>query len=340
MAREAWRELEPSALLGLEPGAGDYFAKCRAGIAAAVTDKVLDTKIDFDAFSLGATKEEEAYRRWCLAHRLFLNPLNDIGPVAIAAQDILTCPSIVVPLGKGPRHHGFFNQIKQEYCAARWLAYEALQSSEPHFADAGVLLYNTLDYPNYSVAAEKLKLAFRALYSLFDKIAFFLNAYMDLKIPDRRVSFRGIWYEGQEKKKGIRPEFKNRANWALRGLFWLGKDLFEDVLEFRAVIDPDAERLNEIRNHLEHKYLKLHLDLWAGPIAGAAGGSLSDDLAQSVSQADFEAMTMRLFALLRAAIIYLSLGIHQEERMRAASRPAGTITPPMVLDVWEDDWKR
>jgi LA2681-like HEPN len=41
-------------------------------------------------------------------------------------------------------------------------------------------LYNTLDYPTYSVAIEKVKAAYRLAYSLFDKIAFFLNAYLDL----------------------------------------------------------------------------------------------------------------------------------------------------------------
>jgi hypothetical protein len=97
-----------------------------------------------------------------------------------------------------------------------------------------------------------VKLSFRATYSLFDKIAFFLNAYLGLNIPEKRVSFRGVWYEGQEKRKGIRREFQSLANWPLRGLFWLGKDLYEDAPEFRAAIDPEAQRLCEIRNQLEH----------------------------------------------------------------------------------------
>jgi tetratricopeptide (TPR) repeat protein len=340
MAREAWRELEPSALLGLEPGVGLYFANKRAEIQATIPAGVLNKVVDFDGFSLGAMEAEVKYRRWCLAHRLFLNPLNDIGPFPIAAQDVLTSPSIVAPIREGPRFHGFFNQIKQEFCSARWFAYEAMLASEPHFADTHVLLYNTLDYPRYSIAAEKLKLAYRALYSLFDKIAFFLNAYLGLGISDCNVSFRGIWYTGQQKKRGIRPEFKDRENWPMRGLYWLGKDLYEKGQDFRSVIDPDAQRLSEIRNHLEHKYLKLHLELWAGPAASGSSGFLIDDLAESVSYADFEAMTMRLLSLVRAAIIYLSLGVHREERMRAASRPVGTITPPMVLDIWEDEWKQ
>ena len=33
-----------------------------------------------------------------------------------------------------------------------------------------VLLYNTLDYPAYGLAVEKVKVAFRMAYSIFDKI--------------------------------------------------------------------------------------------------------------------------------------------------------------------------
>jgi len=340
MAREAWQDLDPSRLLGLEPGAGGHFAETRGKIEAAVPPEVLKKSIDFNDFSLGKTKAEVVYRRWCLIGRLFLNPLNDIGPYPIAARDILTSPSIVAPIGEGPRFHGFFNQIKQEFCSARWLAFEAIHTSAPHFSDSDVLIYNTLDYPSYSLAAEKLKLAFRSSYSLLDKIAFFLNAYLGLGIPERNVSFRGIWYEGQKKKKGVRQEFKERPNLPLRGLYWLGKDIYEGGPEFRAVIDPDAQRLCEIRNRLEHNYLKLHLDLWPGPATTGSGIQFVDDLAESVFQTDFRAMTLRLLSLVRAAIIYLSLGVHREERIRATKRPSNAPTPPMFLDVWEDDWKR
>ncbi|MDQ3624980.1 MAG: LA2681 family HEPN domain-containing protein, partial [Verrucomicrobiota bacterium] len=264
MAREAWRDLDPSTLEALEPGAREYFAAMREEIEVALPAEALKATLDLADFPLGATDAEVDYRRWCLANRLFLNPLNDLGAYAIGARDILTSPSIVAPIGEGPRFHGFFNQIKQEFCSARWLAYEAMTSAAPHFSDADVVLYNTLDYPSYSLATEKLKLAFRACYSLLDKIAFLLNAYLRLAIPEKRVSFRGLWYDAQEKKKGVRQEFRTLPNWPLRGLYWLGKDLYEDAPEFRAGIDPDAERLSEIRNHLEHKYFKLHLEMWHG----------------------------------------------------------------------------
>ena len=106
-----------------------------------------------------------------------------------------------------------------------------------------------------------------------------------------------------------------------------------------ALSGRSAVVLSEIRNHVEHKYLKLHLDLWAGPSSATHPG-LVDNLAHSVSKADFEAMTLRLLSLVRAAIIYLSLGVYHEERVRASQRPKDKITPPMFLDTWDDDWKQ
>ncbi|MBW1999919.1 MAG: hypothetical protein JRJ29_18405, partial [Deltaproteobacteria bacterium] len=98
---------------------------------------------------------------------------------------------------------------------------------------------------------EKMKASFRMAYSLFDKIAFFLNHYLRLSIPERNVSLRTIWYKSQNRKGGLRDEFTQRQNWPLRGLFWLSKDLYEDKPGFKESIEPDAQELHEIRNHLE-----------------------------------------------------------------------------------------
>lgn len=255
VAREAWRQLDPEGLEALEPGSENYFSQKRSEIESAIPQKILKEPFNPDGFTLGETAHERVYRRWCLKHRLFLNPLNELGAFSIAARDMLTCPSIIVLAGEGPRFHDFMNQIKQEYCSARWLVYDATQRHGPHFSDRDVLLYNTLDSPSYGRWTEQLKLGFRSLYSLFDKIAFFLNAYLELGIPKEAVSIKGLWYRNQQRKKGIRSEFASRENWPLRGLYWLTKDLFEDTPGFRDAMDPVASGLSDARNHLEHRYL-------------------------------------------------------------------------------------
>src|ERR1700719_4395732 len=83
-------------------------------------------------------------------------------------------------------------------------------------------------------------------------------------------------------------------NWPFRGLFWLSKDLFEE--EFRGVTEPDAQALYEIRNHLEHKYLKVHEMMRSQP----ADSAWTDRLAYSVERQDFVAKTLRVLRLSRA----------------------------------------
>jgi hypothetical protein len=201
----------------------------------------------------GKTAAEQDYRRWVLRECLFLNPLNDLGPYSIAAHDVLSLPSYETPLREPPTLIGFFNQMKQEFVSARWLLYEGLHAKGVHFSDRDVLLLNTLDYPTYALAIEKVKVAYRMAYSLFDKIAFFLNDYGKLDIAPHQVYFRTLWYEKCDPNRGVRDAFNQSRNLPLRGLFWLAKDLFD--VGFRDVMEPEANALHTIRNYLEHSYL-------------------------------------------------------------------------------------
>ena len=315
------------------------FTRVRDWIESVISPEQVD--IDMETFSLGDSNDEINYRKWCLKNRLFLNPLNDLGPYPIAATDVLGLPSIVVDIGEGPYYPGYFNQMKQEFVSARYIYYEGVHSGIPHFSDREVLLFNTLDYPSYSLAVEKMKASFRMAYSLFDKIAFFLNHYLRLSIPERNVSLRTIWYKSQNRKGGLRDEFTQRQNWPLRGLFWLSKDLYEDKPGFKESIEPDAQELNEIRNHLEHKYLKLHDDMWMGPSERdhEMFRALADTLAHSMYRRDFQEKALRLIKMVRAALVYLSLAINWEEQRRKKERGPEAIVPGMPLGIWEDEWK-
>jgi hypothetical protein len=173
-------------------------------------------------------------------------------------------------------------------------------------------------------------------YSIFDKIAFFLNRYPSLDIPHRQVSFRSIWRTGATGL--IREVFEQSENWPLRGLYWLSKDLFEE--EMRDSTDPEARALSQMRNHLEHKYLKVY-ELRA-PIAPETpeADPFYDDLAYSVSRPQLAQSTFRLLGMARAALIHLSLGMHREERRRNEARGEDTLSIPMSLGEYRDSWKR
>ena len=323
----------------LEEGAPEGFTECIKQI-----ERVLATHyskdIDLDSFSLGRSEKERRYRQWCLQNRLFLNPINDLGPYKIASRDIFSLPSMVVKKDEGsnPYYYGCFNLMKQEFVSARFLYYEGINQHKPHFSDKGVLLYNTLDYPAFSLSLEKVKVAYRVAYSLFDKIAFFLNHYLCLGIHEKRVNLRTCWYNKQNPESGLIQVFEQRQNWPLRGLFWLSRDLHykEDLAQ---PIEPDAQELANIRNHLEHKYLKIHFLPQDGLIKGKPQQLPDDPIAVSLYRGDFEEKTLRILKLARAALIYLSLGVGREEDERAAKISPNSIIPPLLLDTYDDDWK-
>ena len=63
-----------------------------------------------------------------------------------------------------------------------------------------------------------------------------------------------------DKTVKIKPFFNQRENLALRGLYLISKDLFysdKSSKEFLAVLEPEAEKLSKIRNHLEHKFISI-----------------------------------------------------------------------------------
>ena len=122
---KAAHQLLSQALKGsLDPGAPAYFGGLRSQIEGALQEAFLKEDFDLDKWETVANPEERAYRKWCLTERLFLNPLNDLGPHSIAARDVLHTPPIIVPAGNGPYYQGFYNQMKQEYATARHLLYE------------------------------------------------------------------------------------------------------------------------------------------------------------------------------------------------------------------------
>lgn len=226
---------------------------------------------------------------------------------------------------------GFYNQLKQEFLSARWLCYEGCTEEKVHFSDKDTHLYDTLSIPAYGLAVEKTKIAFRLSYSLFDKIAFFINDYFKVGLPEKKVNFRSIWTELKGNPKPLNHLFVDKPNWPLRGLYWLSKDFYEP--DFQQVSEPDAEGLADLRNHLEHKYCQVHEDLGIGysRFSTAQNGTA---LGFRIGRDTLEAKTLHILKLARAALIYLSLAVHREEMMKSEER-GDKLVMSMPLMTWE-----
>jgi len=299
-------------------------------------------EFDLDDYPLGKTKTEQKYRSWALKEKLFLNPLNDMDSHSIAAQDVLHLPDMVCEVGSPPNLIGFYNQLKQEFSSARYLVWQGIDELDKHklhFSDTGNLLIDTLDYPNYGVGLEQVKLSFRSAFSLLDKVAFFINDYWQLNIPEIKINFQTVWYEFKagRKTKNINKVFENHQNLLLRGLYWLSKDFIEqnkntDIL-LGATMEPDADKLRTIRNHLEHKYLKIHDEIWSYTKEFRSDDPFHDSIAYHLTQDELVEKTLRVVKLARASLMYLSLAVNREEKIKNEGRDS--LIMPMHLHTYE-----
>lgn len=258
--------------------------------------------------------EDMDYRLWCIDNVLFLNPLNDVIQQNIVARDILHTPTMTLKREDKPIYQSIFNQIKQEFVTARFFFYDGVYHDGTHFSDREVTLYRVFDLPLYSINIEKVKIAFRLCYSIFDKIAYLLNIYLNLGIDKNRVTFRNIWHESGDGKKPIRTDLFKAHRLALQGLFWLSKDLYE---KNSSPIEPEAKEIATIRNYIEHKSFKVVEA--KNPCWNEAPETYE------IEQDAFYDKTMRLLRLTRSALLYLSSAIYEEEESHKP--PLGEIMP-------------
>ena len=260
---------------------------------------------DLNQWSLGSSEEECLYRNWCLSERLFLNPLNDAHTDSVAATDVLHLPSHTYKITEVPRFPAYYNLLKQEYVSARYQLYRALHEDDPGYLMRDVLMLDTGENQILGHYTESLRSAFRSSYAVFDKIGLFLNDYFQIALRPKDVTFRRVWIErptgaGFE----IRPVFRNRHNWPLRGLYFLSKDLFDQ--SFTDVSEPDAKDLAALRNQLEHRFLSFQ----------RVTTEASTEVHRYIPIAEFENKVLRLLKMAREALIYLSLAMHREETLR------------------------
>lgn len=248
---------------------------------------------------------EGAYRKWCLANHLFLNTLNDLPELNEAfMQDILQITSITTAIEQEnpPFVFEMFNQIKEEYIYARYLLYEVVNpSGKVHFADKETHLEDTLNYSSYSIRIEKLKTAYRTLYSIFDRIAFLLNAYLELGIVEQKVNFDSIWSRLKEKEA---------KNIALSALHWIDRDFKE---KFGNAGAPHTKKIKMLRNALEHKFVSVHMFSTENEV------KIGKDYIYRISEENLIECTMDLLQLIREAVIELTIAIRIEEKQRNPS---------------------
>lgn len=312
-----------------------YFNRTIGGYDKEYIEYVLSVPLDIPQYSY-CNQDELQYRQWALENDLFLNPLNDLPIFEFCfAADVLQLPDMIARIDDKPIFHGMFNQFKQEYIFARYQYYCSLQEPEVvHFADKDTHVLNFADYPQYSIRIEMLKSAFKTLYSLLDKVAYFMNSYFKLGIKERDVSFHSIWNSEKRGKSGYKYEntLNPNDNFSLASIYWISKDFYEKFMDSP---NPQAQRIRNIRNALEHKYVKV---IW-GLSPDRTTGDI-DDLAFYVPEVELSTETFKLLKLIREIIICLSLAVGIEEKNRNHELDSSKVVMPITLMDYDDEWKR
>ena len=288
----------------------------------------------------GDDENEEKYKTWVAAKGLFLNPLNDDNHLVYSIDDILHLPNMIYHIDDDRfKHAGLLNQIKQEFVSSRYLFYFSSEGIvDAHFSDRGNLILNTLDYTNESYYDYLQKTCFKSLHSILDRVAFFINDYFDIGIEERDVSFRMIWRKEKNGKNGY--IFKNnlidimKSNYALKGLYWLAKDIQQE--NYKSPIKPYCFDYKDLRNYLEHKYVKTLKEIFYT----GKDDERKDSLAYYITEAELYIANLELLRLVRAIIISLISAIDiNENKKKKELEEKGKYIPSISHDKIEDDWK-
>ena len=225
--------------------------------------------------------ESGAYERWVNENYLRLNRFCDVERFSqLSLPDNVKLTRVRDTENRKRLFVSSFEEIKNTYIETRKIVFSTIVGTS-------------------DVNTELLKMAYKNLYSILDKIAVFLKAYLELPIEVFQADFARIWYD---KKNNIRQEFLTRTeNLSLLALYNVNLDVYGSK-KFGYVIDEQTKDLQRIRNFIEHKIVRVS----EGPMA-------YDDYQLTISKKELSVNTIRLAQLVRCAIIYLcNFVIHAE----------------------------
>jgi hypothetical protein len=203
---------------------------------------------------------------------------NIVNTKEYAYEDCLNLPTFssninrLLLLSEELAYHAYFDELKDTFCYARYIFFSGLQTTDNslEFYNSTYKQVNSLDYSINSMKTNSYKTALRCLYSLLDKIAFFVYKYYKVnpdELADHEVNIKRIFISNNKPT----PWLEKTKNPFLTALYFLSKDI-NDVRQQRKKINkenpdeelylsettfPAANQINQIRNALEHKSLKI-----------------------------------------------------------------------------------
>jgi hypothetical protein len=266
------------------------------------------------------------YKVFCNENNLYLNPISNNHKCEAALYDPLTIKRMMIKKSEVDNKFykivGNFNQIKQEFVLARYLAAQSFfQDIELNFVDDGVVILDTLDYSVFNIYIEQAKTSFRISYSLLDKIAFVFNQYLNLGLKENAIYF----YK-------LSPLFSDSI---IKKLSPLQNPYISAILDLANDFNNGYyQKLAELRNAFEHRFKSIHI--YSIP-RRVTNDDKNLDASEMLTAVEFRKLLIDLLKIVKAAIFYLVLMIDWEERINESNNK--TILFPMYIHEVKDELK-
>jgi len=276
----------------------------------------------------------DPYLEWCRRKELFLHLSpscqreddGDLDPLYISRFS-----SGLDPADEERAKNVFdaFNATKQDYLAARYSTWLAIDPASPIHAhstavSARATFLDTLEYGRWGVRTGMATSAFAAATNVLDKIANFVHLYFGTARRHTDVYFRSIWYprskQGKMDQEFVEAIEPPRGNRGLIALFDLACELERETRL--------AEFVNQ-RHTATHRFLVVH----AMDPAISSNERLDRVVWDDLIEASIEQL-----AITRAAIIYLARTIDINEALIAHSdEREGRVRAPLTFPRVDSD---
>jgi tetratricopeptide (TPR) repeat protein len=264
-------------------------------------ERLLDR--DWDSYREVDFSHASEYERFVSSHKLALSPTIEGLDCSLKRWDSLQIysisESISTPHGVPPLF-AMFNEMKSDFLAARYLAFQTLSTNLP---DSGSYA-DTLDYAVYGIGSSMLLIAQRVCLDVLDKIAVATSEYF--AIPDSdRTTFATRWFVTGKNGHvlGWHPGFVDHNKVPNTAIIALA-ELSLDVRHGGALYEKKA-----YRNSSTHRFTILH-DIGCDPSRVSAH-------IEHCALGEFQTLMIESLQLARAALLYFveMISIHESRRV-------------------------